>query len=139
MTGRESTGGTYTLVLCLPVETTIKVGALGTQSFPAGWYAYVGSALGPGGFSRIERHRAVAVGDHDVRHWHIDYLLGETPAEIETVFRSVAVDAECAVADTIDGEPIPGFGCSDCDCLSHLFYSPSDSFLISVERAHDRL
>ena len=69
-------GGTYTLFVEVPERATIIVGALGEHTFERGWYAYTGSALGSGGFVRIERHRAVANGENDTRHWHIDYLLG---------------------------------------------------------------
>ncbi|MFC6724907.1 DUF123 domain-containing protein, partial [Halobium palmae] len=69
-------GGTYTLLFELAESTSLEVGALGTHTVPAGWYAYTGSALGSGGFARVCRHERVAAGDHDVRHWHVDYLGG---------------------------------------------------------------
>ena len=74
-------GGTYTLLLSLPDPTTVAVGALGEFDLPAGAYAYTGSALGTGGFARVERHRRVARGDHDVRHWHVDHLTGHPPED----------------------------------------------------------
>jgi len=133
-------GGTYTLVLERASGGPIEVGALGEVDFPAGWYAYTGSALGPGGFSRVERHRAVASGENDARHWHVDYLLGEDGTRVETVVRSVA-DIECAVArrlaDAVD-DSVPEFGCSDCDCRSHLVGCDERAALVAaVERAHD--
>ncbi len=75
-------GGTYTLLIALAKPATIAVGALGECEFSAGRYAYTGSAFGPGGFSRVDRHREVASGDRDVRHWHIDYLLGHPRTRI---------------------------------------------------------
>jgi Uri superfamily endonuclease len=130
-------GGTYTLLVELSEGVDIEVGALGEYSFESGWYAYVGSALGTGGFSRVERHRELAAGERDVRHWHIDYLLGHDAAAIGTVVRTAGVDAECAIADAIDGDPVPDFGCSDCGCGSHLFYSPDrDTLCSTVENAH---
>jgi hypothetical protein len=55
-----------------PIE--IRVGRLGKLGFDTGIYAYVGSALGPGGVAaRLSRHIAGARKDR----WHIDYLLGE--------------------------------------------------------------
>nr|WP_238987624.1 GIY-YIG nuclease family protein [Halobellus captivus] len=113
-------GGTYTLVVELPTATTLSVGALGECRFPAGAYAYTGSALGSGGFSRVRRHRRTARGDHDVRHWHVDYLLGETDARIDRVVHAPGVDAECAVSDRLPAGPLDGFGASDCGCSSHL-------------------
>ncbi len=113
-------GGTYALVLSVPAEITVAVGALGTQTFPAGGYAYVGSALGSGGFSRVDRHRRTAAGDHDVRHWHIDYLLGVDAVGFEGAVALPDQDRECALARELGAGPVAGFGTSDCDCRSHL-------------------
>jgi hypothetical protein len=41
-------GGTYTLLVELPEGTYLEIGALGTRTLDAGWYAYTGSALGSG-------------------------------------------------------------------------------------------
>lgn len=138
----DTTGGTYTLVLALDGETTIEVGALGSRRFTPGGYAYVGSARGAGGFARIKRHREVAAGERDTRHWHIDYLLGHPDTGIESVHKTAGVDGECAVAGRLaaKAEPVPDFGCSDCDCKTHLFFAPDGTALrAAVERAHDRL
>jgi len=132
-----TTGGTYTLLVEVAERTDIEVGALGTYTFEPGWYAYVGSATGTGGLSRVDRHRELAAGVRDVRHWHVDYLLGDGAAAIDTVVRSSGVDAECAIAGAIDDESVPAFGCSDCNCGSHLFYSDNRARLLaSVEDAH---
>jgi len=139
---REPTdsGGTYTLLIELDSAATIDVGALGELSFDAGWYAYVGSAQGPGGFSRVQRHRELAAGERTVRHWHLDHLLGHPSAAIDWVCQTAGVDGECTVAGTLEGERVPAFGCSDCSCDSHLVYRGSREPLVtSVERAHDRL
>ena len=134
------TGGTYTLVVDFDAAATIEVGALGERGFERGWYTYVGSARGPGGFSRVERHRELAAGERETRHWHIDSLLGHPAASVAGVVRTAGVDGECAVAGALDGERLPGFGCSDCDCDSHLVYQGErEAALASVERAHDRL
>ncbi|SEA07490.1 endonuclease-3 [Haloplanus vescus] len=116
----DSTGGTYTLVLALDRPVTIEVGALGDRAFPAGAYAYTGSALGQGGFARVDRHRRVAAGEHDVRHWHVDYLTGHPAVELVDVVRAPGADVECAVAARLPQGPVAGFGASDCDCRSHL-------------------
>ncbi len=47
--GVPVTRGSYLLVARLAYPAEIAVGRLGTSLFPAGWYAYAGSALGPGG------------------------------------------------------------------------------------------
>ncbi|MFB6180077.1 MAG: DUF123 domain-containing protein [Halorientalis sp.] len=134
--------GTYTILLNLPEAATVTVGALGEHRFPAGYYAYTGSAFGPGGFARIDRHMEIAADDRDARHWHIDYLLGDTPARIETVVRSPEADIECSVARAVDavGETVvDGFGASDCDCSTHLHYTAEkDPLLTAIRSAHDR-
>src|SRR5699024_10221196 len=101
-------------------RTTITVGALGDHVFEPGWCAYTGSAFGTGGFARIERHRVVAAGENDTRHWHIDYLLGHAKTTVAAVARTAEADIECAVADALPGQPVPEFGASDCNCESHL-------------------
>mgnify|MGYP000306642246 CR=1 FL=1 len=130
-------GGTYTLLVEVADETTVSVGAVGEVDFDAGWYAYAGSALGTGGFARVDRHRELARGERDTRHWHVDYLLGAAGSRVDAVVRTAALDGECAVAGATDGEPVPAFGATDCDCPTHLHYSPRrDALLASVERAH---
>mgnify|MGYP000141509389 CR=1 FL=1 len=132
------TGGTYTLLIERTDDGRIEVGALGSLAFPAGWYAYTGSALGPGGFSRVERHERVAAGEHDARHWHVDYLLGAPATRIEQVRRSPDVDIECAVAGDLTGSHVRDFGSSDCGCDSHLAVHPDRATLLgSIERAHE--
>ncbi|MXR40873.1 DUF123 domain-containing protein [Halobaculum sp. WSA2] len=121
-----SDAGTYTLVFAVPEPIVVEVGALDVHKVPAGGYAYTGSALGSGGFSRIDRHRRVAAGEHDVRHWHVDYLGGHRDVSLSTVERlGGGRDEECRIARTLaaaaaDGDPVDGFGASDCDCTSHL-------------------
>lgn len=129
--------GIYTLLIEFTRSATVQVGSLGEINLEAGWYAYTGSAKGPGGFARLERHRAVALGDNDTRHWHIDYLLGHAHAAIAAVERS-PTDAECVVAQTIDGTSVPEFGASDCSCDSHLTHSTKRRMLLSsIQAAHD--
>lgn len=113
-------GGTYVLVFSLPESATIEVGALGEQQFPPGGYCYTGSALGTGGFSRIDRHRRVARGAHDVRHWHVDYFGGHPATELVDVARIDGSDVECTVAQSLGTGPVRGFGASDCACDTHL-------------------
>ena len=133
-----ATGGTYTLLIAVPAPVTVEVGALGTRDVSTGAYAYTGSVLGAGGFSRVDRHRRVARGDHDVRHWHIDYLLGHPETDLDRVIRSGGVDVECAVADRLPTGPVGGFGASDCDCESHLAAGTAvDGLASRVRDAHE--
>ena len=107
--------GTYILLIELPDSTEIQVGHLGKIQFKTGFYAYVGSALG-GLEARISRHRR----KEKKIHWHIDYLLSE--ARTKEVY--VGEGKECDIAKKLaDYLPcVRGFGSSDCDCESHLFY-----------------
>jgi Uri superfamily endonuclease len=117
--------GTYLLLSHLDHQVEIRVGRLGTFSLNAGWYAYAGSALGPGGLpARLARHSRT-----DKRlHWHIDYLLQH--ATVETIWQTTYPQRlECAWAaamqDLPDAQtPIRGFGASDCSCTAHLIYLP---------------
>ncbi len=117
-------GGTYVLVIDLARATTLDVGALGACEFPAGTYAYVGSAFGPGGFARVDRHRELAAGERETRHWHIDYLLGHPETTLESVIRFPDADRECELAASLPGDHVPDFGASDCGCEAHLLESP---------------
>jgi endonuclease-3 len=133
----DGSGGVYTLLIGLDTAADVAVGALGTIQFDAGRYAYTGSALGPGGFARVDRHRELAAGKRDARHWHVDYLLGHPDARVEAVVTSPGVDAECAVARAIEGREVPGFGASDCGCDSHLAFALERTVLeASVRSAH---
>lgn len=135
--GSWMSGGTYTLVIEVPTQISISVGSLGTTWFRPGGYAYTGSAHGPGGFARIDRHREIASGSRDTRHWHIDYLLGQDGVRIQSVVRTPGAAIECQVAAAISGETIPEFGATGCGCPSHLTHMPDLARLkTSVQTAH---
>jgi Uri superfamily endonuclease len=59
-------------------------------------------------------------------HWHIDYFLAEESVLIKKVIMIPSIERiECAIARQIEEQAIGnigGFGCSDCNCASHLFY-----------------
>ncbi|MDS0292574.1 GIY-YIG nuclease family protein [Halogeometricum luteum] len=114
--------GTYVLLFELSETSEIAVGALGAATFPAGAYAYVGSAFGSNGLGRVDRHRRVAAGEHGVRHWHVDYLGGHPNASLAGVAAAPRADIECDLAAAFDARtsPLAGFGASDCDCEAHL-------------------
>jgi len=69
--------GSYSLMIELKSSQEIKIGALGTKKFPKGYYAYNGSAFGPGGFKRVERHKQTLEKGNKM-HWHIDYFLSNS-------------------------------------------------------------
>ncbi|MGM0448263.1 MAG: GIY-YIG nuclease family protein [Methanobacteriota archaeon] len=135
----DAARGSYTLVVALAEDATLSAGALGERRLVAGAYAYTGSALGAGGFSRVDRHRRTARGEHDVRHWHVDYLLGHPAAGIDRIVRSVGVDVECAVTQRLPAGPVDGFGASDCGCPSHLASEERDDHGGDADEALDAL
>jgi Uri superfamily endonuclease len=119
-----STGpGTYGLVYYRPRDGLKEVGKLGRFTFPAGFYLYVGSALGPGGLAgRLRRHLS-----QDKRvHWHVDYL-GEQAQAVEIWLTQGEERLEhvwAASAGQLPGAsaPVAGFGASDCRCPAHLYH-----------------
>jgi Uri superfamily endonuclease len=119
--------GTYCLIL-RNRRCVVKVGAIDTISFPEGWHVYVGSAQGTAGLSRVKRHIRVASRGITAPRWHIDYLLVHPAFSLVAVACATTVDreSECTVAHRLGGAPVPGFGCSDCRCPSHLFYFTSN-------------
>jgi len=112
--------GTYVLLAHVPYDLVLSVGELGNRSFKAGYYAYVGSALG-GLEKRVERH----MREEKKIRWHIDYLLSRVRA-VDVVVAQSEERKECAVAAELAKHlsSIRGFGSSDCKCESHLFYDP---------------
>jgi Uri superfamily endonuclease len=114
--------GTYALMLKVQHGFTARAGGLGFINFKPGYYAYAGSAFGPGGLrARLAHH----LSPPRKSHWHIDYLRRE--AEICQVwFTYDPVKREHAWAEVFKMMPgsvilFPGFGASDCKCATHLF------------------
>lgn len=139
MDHRSTDPGIYTIILRLDNEMDIQVGSLGSRSFMKGYFAYTGSARGPGGIKRVKRHQDVLCSLNTVRRWHIDYLLPNTSFE-DVVITYTGEDLECLIARKIGAEleAIPGFGCTDCRCKSHLHFSTDMQRMYAiVERAHN--
>ena len=118
--------GTYAVILHVPRMKKISIGVLGEWMIETGYYAYIGSAFGPGGLRGRLGHHVQSRG-HAKAHWHIDYL--RSIAEIDEIWwTDDAIKREHGWAfifhEQMDTEtPIKGFGSSDCACVSHLFYS----------------
>ncbi len=118
--------GTYVLITENSTDVEIEIGKMGSVAFKKGFYAYVGSALS-GLERRIERHLRDP-GDNKKLYWHIDYFLASPMVKIrEVVFAESGERKECEVAAnmSMDLAAITNFGCSDCRCKSHLFFSTS--------------
>lgn len=128
--------GVYALLLSLPQRQTLSIGQLGQFEFPAGFYLYLGSALGPGGLeARLRRH----IRRDKKRHWHIDWL--RASATLEVIWaRRIDTRLECDWARTAAtlpaaSIPAPRFGASDCHCPSHLYHYPARPALADFTRA----
>jgi Uri superfamily endonuclease len=118
--------GLYCLVL-FNRHCTIRVGALGNLVFPGGWHVYAGSARGPGGLKRVQRHISLAAFRNKTPRWHIDYLLQDNRVTLlSALCAHTTRPLECELASALGGVPVPGFGCSDCRCNSHLFFFDTD-------------
>lgn len=118
--------GSYALLLQLDQTMWLQIGRLGRWPFAAGYYLYLGSALGPGGLAaRLRRH----LSPTERPFWHIDYLRRQTvvtavwvqegPARLECTWATLAAQWPGATI------PVPRFGASDCRCAAHLVYSSS--------------
>ena len=129
-----STPGSYILLLKLTTPLTITIGALGETQFPAGIYAYLGSARGPGGIrARLGRH----IAGGKTQRWHIDYLRAKTEIAGDSflpelnIASATAIPTECrgsqALAQLPAAQiPLTQFGARDCrhGCPAHLVLLP---------------
>ena len=118
--------GSYILWLKLNRKRMLEIGRSGEHLFPPGFYAYCGSAFGPGGLkARLSHH----LRPSEKPRWHIDYLKNAsrvtgiwysgTPENQE--HRFVTSLLECPGAEII----VERFGSSDCTCRTHLLYFPA--------------
>jgi sugar fermentation stimulation protein A len=110
--------GSYLLILELREGRKIEIGKLGRISLRKGFYVYVGSAMSNLS-KRMERHRHL----RKKHHWHIDELRAVAEFHSVLAIRS-STRLECEIADAlsgISGWALPGFGCTDCTCETHLF------------------
>ena len=119
--------GIYVLIIQVDNDINLKIGALSRIVFTKGLYAYVGSAQ-TNLEQRIKRH----LRKEKRKFWHIDYLLDNNAGKIiEILFKKANKTEECKTARSISerNKPIDGFGCSDCNCKSHLFRIDDYRFL----------
>jgi len=139
--------GAYVLLIRVQTPVTICVGQLGNVEFVAGWYAYVGSAMGRTSttlHSRLKRHFAPA--SQKKLHWHVDYLLASPQTVLAGAIAVSSIERlECKIVQLLRGVNCqfwgPRFGASDCIvCSSHLLLLrlveenlPSDSILLTMQ------
>lgn len=130
--------GCYCLIIELEKDSNIVIGKkLGNIQFDRGYYVYVGSAMNSLE-KRIERH----LSEEKKLHWHIDYILKDPKSRIVDVIFNIDVKVECEISKYLSkqGAGIKDFGCSDCDCESHLYYFKNRKDAIeSVENAYNSI
>ena len=115
--------GSYLLILNLKRKQKINVGRLGKVPFEKGFYIYVGSAM-VNLTKRMERHKRI----RKAHHWHIDELRAVAEFHSILAIRS-STRLECEIAEALSKMAdwsIPGFGCTDCFCQTHLFGMSTD-------------
>ena len=119
----EPKPGTYALILSCASGSCVQIGRLGRLPLQPGYYIYLGSALGLRGLrARIAHHLKPSRRPH----WHIDYVRAHT--QIQSIWFSYDARRRehqwARVMRTVRGALIPlfGFGASDCDCRSHLYF-----------------
>lgn len=114
--------GVYCLIF-ENLECTLQVGKKGEFPFKKGYHIYVGSALGPGGLKRMQRHIRFSRDKDKNPKWHVDYLhFGPSFRLVSAVFAATPERLECTLARAVGGPCVPGFGCTDCTCRSHFFF-----------------
>ena len=131
--------GTYCLIISMKKSEKLDIGHLhNMHKYRKGYYVYIGSAMNSL-VPRLNRH----LSDEKKMHWHIDYLLKSPDCHIRDILFNISEERiECDLAESIskDGEEIPGFGCSDCSCSSHLIYfKRKKDALASTRNAYDKI
>lgn len=128
--------GCYCLIITLEKDSKIRIGKkLGMVEFKKGNYVYIGSAMNSLE-SRLKRH----LSDEKKLHWHIDYLLKKS--QITDIIYNESKKVECELAQYLSTKTssVKDFGCSDCECESHLFYFKNREEAIEcVENAYDSI
>ena len=121
--------GSYILLIDLVKDKEIKIGKLGNIFFKKGTYVYVGSALN-NLEKRIQRYHS----SEKKLHWHIDYFLKYAKI-VDVYYKESNKKEECKIAKNFENfKKIEDFGCSDCNCESHLFYGNYHEILSVIDK-----
>ena len=126
--------GSYCLIINQENDSEIEIGKrLRKINFDKGHYVYVGSAMNSLE-ARLNRH----LSDEKKIHWHVDYLLKQTEIT-DIIYNESTRKIECELSQYLSNKTdgIKDFGCSDCDCESHLYYFKNrDEAIEQVENAY---
>ena len=130
--------GCYCLVIYIKKKSKIGIGKkLGVLEFKKAIYVYVGSAMNSLE-ARLNRH----LSDNKKLHWHVDYLLKDDNCKIIDIIYNIDKKVECDISQHLKTHAvgIKNFGCSDCNCESHLYYFKNRSEAIEhVQNAYDSI
>jgi len=112
---------TYILLINISEDLKIRIGRLGEVFFKEGDYIYIGSAKGC-----LERRLQRHLRKEKRIFWHIDYLLENQKVKILQIW-TMDKKEECQTVEVFYQDPTTkiikkGFGSSDCQCLTHLFF-----------------
>jgi len=111
--------GVYILLIRISKNIREKIGSLGRIKFSKGMYVYVGSAQ-----NNLEKRTKRHLSKNKKMFWHIDYLLNNKFTKVlNSLYKNLGKSEECSIANKLSKTEIaiPKFGCSDCNCKSHLF------------------
>ncbi len=87
--------------------------------------------------SRLKRH----LSNKKKMHWHVDYLLKKSEIT-DIIYNESEKKIEYELSQYISSKTIniEGFGCSDCECDSHLYYFKNKKEAIeTVIEAYDSI
>lgn len=103
--------------MILELEDTVVHTAGSKWELSAGYYVYVGSAMGTL-TGRLKRH----LESKDTTHWHIDHLRPENNMVAAILIPSGRrIEEQLSNFLSSVAEPVRGFGCSDCNAQSNLY------------------
>lgn len=130
--------GSYVIILACSGNAVVPIGKSKTLDLKPGYYAYCGSAFGPGGINaRVNRHLKVK----KKKHWHIDYLRDKcTIKEVWVCYKKENLEhrwAEDFIIQKKSSTPLKKFGSTDCKCQTHLFHfisKPAVSWLTASRK-----
>lgn len=123
----KENSGTYLLEFLISSEFSFEnIKRLKSQTFPAGYYYYSGSAQ-KNLKSRLARHLKLS----KTVHWHIDHITTNPDFIFKSIniFNNAPKDLECNIVEDLTRIEsvellVPNFGNGDCStCESHLIYN----------------
>ena len=120
----------YILFIKIKKKLQSKIGTLGLNEFPEGYYVYIGSGK-KNLMDRIKRHLRMK----KKKFWHIDYLLSNIDVAIIDIYITYLKEDE--VVELMENQKgvIPfseGFGSSDTENSTHLFRLKKESIITRI-------